>query len=310
MADVKAIVFDTFGTVVDWRSSITIEGAAWGKCRALNTDWADFADRWHLGYKSSVARVCRGEIPWSRLDDLHRAILDGLLKDFKIEDLTEEEKVRWTHVWRRLKPWPDAVEGPGRLKKKHIIAPMSNGNIAMMTNLAKFSGFTLGRDFRRRTGPPLQAGRRNVSLRALLSRSPTRASHDVRGPCLRPASRRQPWAVHRIPSPVQTNTAADRPACPIRRDREISTSLRQASSTWRTNSGRKNLNDGTILHRADPIRARILIWCAGVSIINVIGGMAITMRQAPARNNTVDSRTRAKNQRIPRQHNQRYRRDC
>jgi 2-haloacid dehalogenase len=138
LANVKALVFDTFGTVVDWRSSVISEGMAWGKAKGLNINWVDFADRWRLGYGPTMDKVRKSEIPWTRLDDLHRMILDGLLKEFKIDGLTEEEKVEWSYVWRRLKPWPDSVEGLTRLKRKYMIAPLSNGNIALMTNLAKF----------------------------------------------------------------------------------------------------------------------------------------------------------------------------
>jgi 2-haloacid dehalogenase len=137
---VKALVFDTFGTVVDWRNSIIAEGNAWGKAKGLQIDWAQFADRWRLGYRPAMDKVRKGQIPWTRLDDLHRMILEDLLKDYKIQGLTEEEKVSWTYAWRRLKPWPDSVEGLTRLKKKFIIAPLSNGNIALMANLAKFGG--------------------------------------------------------------------------------------------------------------------------------------------------------------------------
>ena len=140
LANVKALVFDTFGTVVDWRSSVIAEGMAWGKAKGLSINWTDFADRWRLGYGPTMDKVRKGEIPWTRLDDLHRMILDDLLKEFKIEGLSEVEKVSWTHVWRRLKPWPDSVEGLTRLKKKYVIAPLSNGNIALMTSLAKFGG--------------------------------------------------------------------------------------------------------------------------------------------------------------------------
>jgi 2-haloacid dehalogenase len=137
---VKALVFDTFGTIVDWRSSVIAEGVAWGKAKGLNINWADFADRWRLGYIPAMDKVRKGEIPWTRLDDLHRMILEDLLKEFKIENLTEQEIVSWTYVWRRLKPWPDSVEGLTRLKKRYVIAPLSNGNIALMANLAKFGG--------------------------------------------------------------------------------------------------------------------------------------------------------------------------
>jgi 2-haloacid dehalogenase len=137
---VKALVFDTFGTIVDWRSSVIAEGVAWGKVKGLNIDWANFADRWRLGYGPAMNKVRKGEIPWTRLDDLQRMILEELLKEFEIKNLTKEEIVSWAYVWRRLKPWPDSVEGLTRLKKKYVIAPLSNGNIALMTNLARFGG--------------------------------------------------------------------------------------------------------------------------------------------------------------------------
>jgi 2-haloacid dehalogenase len=108
-------VFDTFGTVVDWRSSVIAEGINWGKSKSLNINWVDFTDHWRLGYRPLMDKVRNGQIPWIKLDDLHRMILEDLLKEFKIEGLTEEEKVSWTRVWRRLKPWPDSVEGLTRL---------------------------------------------------------------------------------------------------------------------------------------------------------------------------------------------------
>jgi 2-haloacid dehalogenase len=140
LSNVKACIFDTFGTVVDWRSSVFAQGQSWGKAKGLNINWMDFTDQWRLGYPDAMNKVRNGQIPWTRLDDLHRMILDELLVRFKIEGLTEQEKVAWSHAWRRLTPWPDAVKGLTRLKKKYIIAPMSNGNIALMTGLAKFGG--------------------------------------------------------------------------------------------------------------------------------------------------------------------------
>jgi 2-haloacid dehalogenase len=140
LANVKACVFDTFGTVVDWRSSVIAEATSWGKAKGLNINWVEFTDRWRLGYMPAMDKVRKGEIPWTKLDDLHRMILEDLLKQYKIERLSEEEKVNWAHVWRRLKPWPDSVRGLAQLKKKYIISPMSNGNVALMTNLAKFGG--------------------------------------------------------------------------------------------------------------------------------------------------------------------------
>jgi 2-haloacid dehalogenase len=140
LANVKAFVFDVFGTVVDWRGSVVAEAAGWGKARHLDIDWVEFADRWRLGYRPAMDKVRKGEIPWTRLDDLQRMILDDLLKQYHIEGLSDAEKADWAHVWRRLKPWPDSVEGLTRLKKKYIISPLSNGNVALMTSLAKFAG--------------------------------------------------------------------------------------------------------------------------------------------------------------------------
>ena len=140
LRNVKACVFDIFGTVVDWRSSVIAEATDWGKTKGLNINWVEFTDRWRLEYKPTMDKVRKGDIPWTNLDDLQRMILEELLKQYKIEGLSEEEKIDWCHVWRRLKPWPDSVEGLTRLKKKYIISPMSNGNVALLTNLAKFAG--------------------------------------------------------------------------------------------------------------------------------------------------------------------------
>jgi 2-haloacid dehalogenase len=132
----KALLFDVFGTVVDWRGSIIAEGAASG----IDLDWAAFADRWREGYAPAMERVRRGELAWTKLDVLHRMILDDLLREFRVEGLTEEQVDRWNRVWHRLKPWPDSVAGLTRLKKKYIIAPLSNGNVSLLTNMAKMSG--------------------------------------------------------------------------------------------------------------------------------------------------------------------------
>ena len=138
LATVKACVFDIFGTVVDWRSSVITEAANWGKSKRLNINWVEFTDRWRLGYRPAMDKVRSGEIPWTNLDDLHRMILEDLLQQYNIAGLSEAEKKDWSRVWRRLRPWPDSVEGLMRLKKKYIISPLSNGNVALMTRLAKF----------------------------------------------------------------------------------------------------------------------------------------------------------------------------
>jgi 2-haloacid dehalogenase len=140
MSGVKALVFDTFGTVVDWRTSVAAEVAALAKQKGLQVDGAKFADAWRAGYGPSMNRVRSGELPWTKLDALHRMTLDRILVDFKIEGLSETEKASLNRAWHRLRPWPDAVAGLARLKKKFIIAPLSNGNISLMTDLAKHRG--------------------------------------------------------------------------------------------------------------------------------------------------------------------------
>jgi 2-haloacid dehalogenase len=133
----RALVFDVFGTVVDWRSSIIREGKDLGRQKDLDVNWAAFADAWRSRYAPSMDRVRCGEIPWTKLDDLHRISLEELLGEFGLETLSEAEKDYLNRVWHRLDPWPDVVEGLARLKEHHIIAPLSNGNVALLVDLAK-----------------------------------------------------------------------------------------------------------------------------------------------------------------------------
>jgi 2-haloacid dehalogenase len=137
---VKALVFDTFGTVVDWRGSIIREATQWGQAKNLQIDWGKFADQWRAGYAPSMEKVRKGQLPWMKLDDLHRMILEDLLKQYNITGLSEEEKQHWNSVWHRLSGWPDAVEGLTRLKKNLIIATLSNGNVSLLVEMAKFAG--------------------------------------------------------------------------------------------------------------------------------------------------------------------------
>jgi len=137
---VKALAFDVFGTVVDWRGSIIREGTNWGKTKGLQLDWEKFADAWRAGYGPAMDRVRTGTLPWMKIDALHRLILDDLLKEFNIAGLTENEKDRWNRVWHRLTPWPDAIPGLTRLKKAYVISTLSNGNVSLLVNMAKSAG--------------------------------------------------------------------------------------------------------------------------------------------------------------------------
>jgi 2-haloacid dehalogenase len=131
------LAFDVFGTVVDWRSSVIAEGQRLGRAKGLTVDWAAFADGWRQGYAPSMNRVRKGELPWTRLDALHRMTLDSLLVRFQIEGWSEAEKKDFNRVWHRLRPWPDSVDGLRRLRRRFVIAPLSNGNLSLLTNMAK-----------------------------------------------------------------------------------------------------------------------------------------------------------------------------
>ena len=139
-SSVKALVFDVFGTVVDWRGSVAREVRTLAQRKNMAVDAERFADAWRAGYGPSMNRVRTGELPWTRLDDLHRMILDKVLADFGVTALTDAEKSDLNRAWHRLTPWPDAVAGLTQLKQRFIIAPLSNGNIALMTDLAKHAG--------------------------------------------------------------------------------------------------------------------------------------------------------------------------
>lgn len=134
---VKALVFDVFGTVVDWRGSIIREARRLALKKKLKGDWAAFADAWRAGYRPAMARVRSGELPWTKIDDLHRMILDELRPKFGLGGLAEEEVDHLNRAWHRLSPWPDARAGLAKLKRRHVVATLSNGNVALLVNMAK-----------------------------------------------------------------------------------------------------------------------------------------------------------------------------
>jgi 2-haloacid dehalogenase len=136
----RAILFDTFGTVVDWRGSLIAELSAWGAGRGLAADWAGLVDAWRAAYQPSMDLVRQGKAPWTVLDDLHRATLERLVAQFGIPGLSEADLDHINRGWHRLRPWPDAVAGLTRLRARYIIAPLSNGNVALLVNMAKAAG--------------------------------------------------------------------------------------------------------------------------------------------------------------------------
>jgi len=118
----KVLAFDVFGTVVDWHGSITAELTS----LIPEIDAISFTSRWRSGYKPAMARVRSGEFGWTRIDDLHRIILDQVLTEFSIDRLTESQKRHLNLVWHRLNPWPDTVKGLNLLKQDHTIVTLSN----------------------------------------------------------------------------------------------------------------------------------------------------------------------------------------
>ena len=129
----KVIAFDIFGTVVDWHGSISEEVQK----LKLPVDANAFATAWRKGYQPAMARVRSGDLPWTKIDDLHRMILDEILVDFAITHLSENEKQHLNLVWHRLNPWPDTVRGLTLLKNKFTIVTLSNGNLGLLANMAK-----------------------------------------------------------------------------------------------------------------------------------------------------------------------------
>src|SRR5262245_10083563 len=134
----KALVFDVFGTVVDWHGSVAREVRGVVKTKGLRVNAAKFAKAWRAGYRPAMDRVRSGEAPFRKIDDIHRTILEEVLAKSRVTALTEEEKAHLNLVWHRLKPWPDSVRGLKRLKSKFIIAALPNENTGLLDNVAKF----------------------------------------------------------------------------------------------------------------------------------------------------------------------------
>lgn len=132
----SVLAFDVFGTVVDWHSSIAREVQALRPA----ADGDAFALAWRAGYQPAMARVMSGELGWTRIDELHRIILDAILPQFGLDDLSEADRQHLNRAWHRLDPWPDVLAGLKRLKARYTICTLSNGNIGLLTNMAKHAG--------------------------------------------------------------------------------------------------------------------------------------------------------------------------
>ena len=137
MQGIRALVFDVFGTLVDWRASIAREAREVLAPHGVNVDWFAFADAWRAQYQPAMEEVRNGTIPFSKLDVLHRRNLEVVLKEFHIRELDEATHVHLNLAWHRLDAWPDVAPGLQRLRERFRIAPCSNGNISLMVDLAR-----------------------------------------------------------------------------------------------------------------------------------------------------------------------------
>jgi 2-haloacid dehalogenase len=137
----RALLFDVFGTCVDWRSSVARElRAVGGRLGLGERDWAALADAWRGLYQPQMETVRRGGRPWVNLDVLHREALDRVLGDAGLDAVPAGERDELTLAWHRLDPWPDTVEGLARLGRRFVVAPCSNGHIALLVNLSRWAG--------------------------------------------------------------------------------------------------------------------------------------------------------------------------
>ncbi len=138
---VKALFFDVFGTLVDWRSGVAREAEAMLGPQGYALDWLAFADAWRGEYQGAMEEVRAGRLPFCKLDILHRRNLELILPRFGIGTLSEDQRRDLNLAWHRLDAWPDVASGLARLKRRYFLAPVSNGNISLMVDLARRNDF-------------------------------------------------------------------------------------------------------------------------------------------------------------------------
>jgi 2-haloacid dehalogenase len=137
---VKSLIFDVFGTLVDWRNGVAREAERILEPLGYDIDWLAFADAWRALYQPSMREVRDGREPWVKLDTLHRRMLDQIKPTFGLESLDDQAADELNLAWHRLDAWPDIVPGLERLRRKYLLAPCSNGNISIMVDLARRNG--------------------------------------------------------------------------------------------------------------------------------------------------------------------------
>ena len=198
---VKVLLFDVFGTVVDWRGGVIRDVTAAAGRAGVPVDAAQFADQWRGGYRPAMDLVRSGQLPWTKLDDLHRRVLDSLAAESGLAGLPAAELDWLNTCWHRLDPWPDSVPGLTRLRQRYVLATMSNGNVALLVNMARRAGLPwdviLSAELFRRYKPDPQT---YLGAAELLSLDPA-AADARRGAQRRPVRGRRPGPGHRVRAP-------------------------------------------------------------------------------------------------------------
>ena len=138
--DAEIIAFDVFGTLVDWRSAISAALARVGRGAGLHADWPAVADSWRSRYQPALARVISGQRPFATLDVLHAEMLEEVIAEHQLEAIAAGDRAELVRAWHRLAPWPDTVPGLAALRARHILTPLSNGGVGLLTRLAKAAG--------------------------------------------------------------------------------------------------------------------------------------------------------------------------
>jgi 2-haloacid dehalogenase len=137
---IKAVLFDTFGTVVDWRTSILEDFRAFGRGKGIDVDWEAFVDEWKTAYRAGMDAVRTGTREWTRVEAIYGMKLAEMLPKHGLDGLTDGERTYLNRVWHRLNPWPDARAGLQRLKARYVISPLSNGDVDCLVDMAKHAG--------------------------------------------------------------------------------------------------------------------------------------------------------------------------
>jgi len=137
---VEVLLFDVFGTVVDWRTSLQRWFQRFGRENKLQADWPALVDDWRAAYQPSMEQVRQGEQPYVTLDVLHRESLDALLATYGLGGMLETDRTQMARAWRWLDPWPDTIAGLTRLKRKYVIGTLSNGGLGLLVDMAKYAG--------------------------------------------------------------------------------------------------------------------------------------------------------------------------